>query len=126
MKKQKVIIVGNGIAGTTAALEFERHKDSFEITMISGESKYHYSRPALMYIFMGHMQYTDTVPYPKSFWKKQSINLVHDWVSKIDTSKKTVLCQKGETLDYDILVLATGSKPNKFGWPGQDLSLIHI
>ncbi len=52
-----VVIIGNGITGATAALELRKLDADCRITMISGESRYHYSRPALMYIFMGHMSY---------------------------------------------------------------------
>jgi len=121
MNKKKVIVIGNGVSGTTASIEFAKHSNLFEVTMISGESEYHYSRPALMYIFMGHMRFEDTMSYPASFWKKQDVKLVQDWVSNIDTGSKKVECQSGKSFDYDILILATGSKPNKFGWPGQDL-----
>ena len=55
MKQKKIVIIGNGIAGTTLALELHKIDPKLDITMISGESEYHYSRPALMYIFMGHM-----------------------------------------------------------------------
>jgi len=39
----------------------------------------------------------------------------------VDFEGKKLYCQSGKTITYDQLVLATGSKPNKFGWPGQDL-----
>ena len=121
MTKKKIIIIGNGIAGTTVALELAKRSRDLDITMISGESTYHYSRPALMYIFMGHMRYQDTMPYPKSFWNKQNITLKKAWVTEIDSTHKTITCDDHKTLQYDKLILATGSISNKFGWPGQDL-----
>ena len=57
-----VAIIGNGITGVTAALRLRAKRPDWRITIISGESKYHYSRPALMYVFMGHMRYQDTKP----------------------------------------------------------------
>lgn len=115
-----VVIVGNGISGITAARHIRKNSD-FEITVISAETDHFWSRTALMYIYMGHMKYEHTKPYEDWFWKKNKINLVHDYVEKIDTSNKTLqLAQKG-VQSYDVLILATGAKPNKFGWPGQDL-----
>jgi len=58
----KILIIGNGIAGITAA-RFIRKQSDHEIKVISGESEYFYSRPALMYIFMGHLKYAHTKPY---------------------------------------------------------------
>ena len=49
-----VVIVGNGIAGVSAALRLRARQPTWRITMVSGESAHHYSRPALMYLFMGH------------------------------------------------------------------------
>ncbi len=116
------VIIGNGVTGVTAALRLRRRKPDWHITMVSGESEHHYSRPALMYIFMGHMRYEDTKPFEDQLWKKMRINLVHDWVSGIDTSTKRIEFDgPTQPLRYDKLLLATGSEPNKFGWPGQDL-----
>ena len=116
-----VVIIGNGVTGVTAAIRLrERHPD-WRITIISGESSYHYSRPALMYIFMGHMSYKSTKPFEDHFWPKNRLDLLRDWVTGIDTERKRLRLHKSGTLDYDKLLIATGSKSNKFGWPGQDL-----
>ncbi|MBL6447012.1 FAD-dependent oxidoreductase [Fulvivirga sp. 29W222] len=115
-----VVIIGNGIAGITAARHIRKNSD-FNITVISAESEYFWSRTALMYIYMGHMKYEHTKPYEDWFWKKNRINLVHDYVKAIDTSSKKLLFDQNKPLSYDILILATGAQPNKFGWPGQDL-----
>ncbi len=117
----KVIIIGNGIAGITAA-RFIRKQSSHDITVISGESKYFYSRTALMYIYMGHMKYEHTKPYEDWFWEKNRINLIHGWVGKINTSQKKVNLTNGDILEYDKLVIATGSHSNMFDWLGNDLN----
>lgn len=116
----KIIIIGNGIAGSTAARYIRKNSDH-EITMISGETKHPFSRTALMYIYMGHMKFEHTKLYENWFWPKNRINIVKEWVKNIDTIQKTIALGNGNILDYDKLIIATGSKPNKFGWPGQDL-----
>ncbi len=115
-----IVIIGNGIAGITAARHI-RKNSSFEITIVSAETKHFFSRTALMYIYMGHMKYEHTKPYEDDFWEKNSINLVQDYVINVDTNEKKISLQSGEPINFDALILATGSKPNKFGWPGQDL-----
>ncbi len=117
---QNIVIVGNGIAGITAARHIRKNSD-FEITVISAESEHFWSRTALMYIYMGHMKYEHTKPYEDWFWEKNNINLVYDFVEKIDTSNKKLLLKSTDPIGYEKLILATGAKPNKFGWPGQDL-----
>ena len=115
-----LVIIGNGVAGITTARHV-RKRSKARITVISGESDYHFSRPALMYIYMGHMTFNHTKPYEDWFWHKNRIQLIRGWVTKIDTDHRRLHLDDGRIIGYDKLVIATGSKPNKFGWPGQDL-----
>lgn len=117
-----VVIIGNGISGVTAA-RFIRKLSNHQITIISSESAHFYSRTALMYIYMGHMRYEDTKPYEDWFWEKNKIKLVFDHVSQVDPASKTLTLQQS-TISYDKLIIACGSKSNKFGWPGQDLKAV--
>ncbi len=114
-----IVIIGNGISGVTTARHIRKNSDE-EIMIISSESKYFFSRTALMYIFMGHMTFEHTQPYEPHFWKKNRIQLSKEYIEKIDTENKSLYTKSGKTISYDKLVLATGSKPNKFGWKGQD------
>lgn len=115
-----LVIVGNGIAGITTARHVRKRSD-MRITVISAETDHFFSRTALMYIYMGHMTFDHTKPYPDHFWPKNDIELIRAWVERVDTEAKAVHLADGRTIAYDTLVLATGSKSNKFGWPGQDL-----
>jgi NAD(P)H-nitrite reductase large subunit len=117
---KRVIIIGNGISGITAARNI-RKRSNYSITVISGETDHFFSRTALMYIYMGHMKYENTKPYEDWFWKKNKIDLVRDFVEKVDTNSKRLQLKNSGQLQYDILIIASGSKSNKFGWPGQDL-----
>ena len=115
-----IAIIGNGISGITAARNIRKRSDS-AITVISGETDHFFSRTALMYIYMGHMKYQHTKPYEDWFWKKNKIELLRDFVEKVDANSKQLQLKSGGHLQYDILIIASGSKSNKFGWPGQDL-----
>lgn len=116
-----VAILGNGITGVSAALRLRAKQPTWRITLVSGESSHHYSRPALMYVFMGHMRYADTKPFEDSFWSEQRLDLVRGWVTRIDLEAKRLELHGQPPLAWDKLLIATGSKPNRFGWPGQDL-----
>ncbi len=120
MSNRHIVILGNGITGVTAARYIRKRCDD-RITVVSGESEHHFSRTALMYIFMGDLTYQDTKPYSDDFWPKNRIELKHGWVEQIDTGNQRLNFQGGDFLSYDELILATGARPNKFGWPGQDL-----
>ncbi len=117
---EHIVIIGNGISGVTAARHIRKLSDK-KITIVSAETDYFFSRTALMYVYMGHMKFEHTQPYEDWFWKKNRINLKKGYVKHIETKSKTLHFTEGDTLEYDTLVIATGSKPNKFGWPGQDL-----
>jgi len=117
---EHIVIIGNGISGVTAARHIRKNSDK-RITIISKENKYFFSRTALMYIYMGHMKFEHTQPYENWFWKKNKIDLKEAFVANVNTSQKIIDLSNGEHISYDKLIIATGSKPNKFGWPGQDL-----
>ena len=118
---EHIVIIGNGISGVTLARHIRKLSDK-KITIVSAETDYFFSRTALMYVYMGHMKFEHTQPYENWFWKKNRIGLKKGYVKQIKTSSKTLHFAEGDTLQYDKLVIATGSKPNKFGWPGQDLN----
>ena len=117
-----VVIIGNGITGITAAITIRKLSREHQITVISSESEHFYSRTALMYLFMGHMQYHHLKPYGDWFWQENNIRLVQAQVLGIDFDSRQVLLQNQENLGYHKLLLATGSLPNKTGVPGEDLS----
>lgn len=117
---EHIVIIGNGISGVTLARHVRKLSDK-KITIVSAETDYFFSRTALMYVYMGHMKFEHTQPYENWFWEKNRIDLKKGYVEKIDTNAKRLHFSSGELLVYDKLVIATGSKPNKFGWPGQDL-----
>ncbi len=115
-----IVIIGNGISGITCARHIRKRSDH-RITVISTETDHFGSRTALMYIYMGHMKYEHTKPYEDRFWEKNRIDLVRGFVEKVDTSGKQLTLKNSQKITYDKLVIATGSKSDKLGWPGQDL-----
>ena len=115
-----IVILGNGISGVTAARHIRKLSDH-QITIISAETDHFFSRTALMYVYMGHMRFEDIKPYEDWFWEKNRINLVNTYIQEVDFNEKSLTTSEGNQIAYDKLVLAVGSAPNKFGWPGQDL-----
>ena len=90
---QPLVIIGNGISGVTLALEVRKQSD-LEIVVISSESPHFYSRPALMYIFMGHLGFDQTKPYEDWFWQKNRIQLVYDHVDAVDIANQSLLMNR--------------------------------
>jgi len=117
-----IVIIGNGITGITCARNIRKLDSNASITVISGETEHFFSRTALMYIYMGHMKFEHTKPYEDWFWTKNRISLIKAYVKTINTQDKILQLDSGKSIIYDKLIIATGSIPNKFGWPGENLS----
>ncbi|UOQ70569.1 NAD(P)/FAD-dependent oxidoreductase [Hymenobacter cellulosilyticus] len=118
----RLLIIGNGITGVTAALTVRRLQPDAQITLVSEESAHHYSRTALMYVYLGHMRYQDIKPYEDWFWAENRLELVEATATRLDTTSQLVTLSNGQQLGYDKLLLATGSVSRLADWPGQNLA----
>lgn len=112
-----IVVVGNGVAGVSAALGIRQHSKS-RIVIISDESEYFFSRTGLMYVYMGHLQAEDLRPYAHDFWKQRNIELLHDKAERIDTGARRLYLHSGNAMSYDTVVIATGSRSYIPMWPG--------
>jgi 3-phenylpropionate/trans-cinnamate dioxygenase ferredoxin reductase subunit len=122
MENIDYLIVGGGVAGTTAA-EFIRNGDAQgSITIIMEEPETLYSRVMLPHYLR------DLVPFERLYLRKpesyaeKGINLVKGQrASKVDTQNRRVYLTDGQELHYKKLLIATGGKVNKLDIPGKDL-----
>jgi NADPH-dependent 2,4-dienoyl-CoA reductase/sulfur reductase-like enzyme len=109
-----IVIIGNGISGVSVAKSLREYSDA-EITIVSSESISFFSRPALMYVFMGKMRFKDILPLPSDYWVKNKIKQVYGAAKEIDTENQKIILDNGSVLSYDKLVLALGSQPKSLG-----------
>jgi len=117
-----LVIIGNGITGVSCARAVRRLRPEARITLVSAESAHHYSRTALMYVYMGHLRLQDIKPYEDWFWDEHRLGLVQATATALHPAERLVALDNGTTLAYDHLLLATGSESKRYGWPGQDLA----
>lgn len=120
---ERVVIVGNGIAGATAARIARKRGFRGEVVMISDEAPVPYSRPALMYVFMGHLRAAETKLYEDGFWPTNGIVLRQGRVRGLDAPARTITLEDGARVAYDRLLLATGSTPRALEVPGEHLAV---
>jgi NADPH-dependent 2,4-dienoyl-CoA reductase/sulfur reductase-like enzyme len=113
-------IVGNGVAGITAALDVRKRDPRAGITVISGETDYFFSRTALMYSFMDRLSRRDLEPYERGVFDAQRIQRVRGWVTGLDAQAHTLKLDNGQSVAWDRLLLATGSHPRRPDWQGLD------
>jgi NADPH-dependent 2,4-dienoyl-CoA reductase/sulfur reductase-like enzyme len=116
-----LVIVGNGIAGSTAARHVRKACLSCRITMVSDEAPHPFARTALMYVYMGHLTREHTKLYEDRFWRENRIDLVHDRAERLDGAGRTLALRSGGTLAFDGLLIATGSVPALPDVPGAAL-----
>jgi nitrite reductase (NADH) large subunit len=118
----RYVIVGNGVAGTTAAEEIRKIDETGSITIVSDEDVPFYYRIRLPEILADEVPEQKIIAKNVEWFKEHSIDLyLQTTVSEIDANSKTLLTQKGEKIDYDKLLLANGSHSFIPPIPGSDL-----
>ncbi len=113
-----IVVVGNGVAGITCALQARKRDADARITVIGQETPYFFSRTALMYALMDRMPRVRLEPYERRMWAAQRIELVHDRVVDVDAERRVVTLADGPALGWDRLVLALGAAPRAARWTG--------
>ncbi|MDS3909089.1 NAD(P)/FAD-dependent oxidoreductase [Staphylococcus hominis] len=123
MAKQKLVMIGNGMAGLRTIEEIlERSDSQFDITIIGKEPYPNYNRIMLSNILQKKMTVEETIMNTYDWYKEHHIELiVDDPVEKVDRQSKTVTTSKGITVTYDICIFATGSKAFVLPIPGSEL-----
>jgi NADPH-dependent 2,4-dienoyl-CoA reductase/sulfur reductase-like enzyme/nitrite reductase/ring-hydroxylating ferredoxin subunit len=121
-----VVIIGGGAAGFSGAEMLRRKGYSGHITMVSADKTPPYDRPNLSKDYLSGDAPDEWMPLrPRSFYKQHKIELMlNTRVASIDAKKRTVTLEKGETLEYGALLLATGAKPVMLALPGATKSQV--
>jgi len=123
------VVVGNGVAGASAALAIRARDAGASVTLVSDEGDYFFSRTALMYAFMDRLPRRAMEPYERHTWREKGIGLVRGRVTDLDAGAHTLTLDDGRALPYDRLLIATGSRARRLAAPGitDDLAgLVHF
>lgn len=116
------LILGNGVAGITAAQEIRRHDAEAEITIVSDERLYGYSRVLLPLYIAGKRRKRELVFAPREFYAGERIRLLRGAAAEaVEPGERRVRLADGRRLPYDRLLLATGSVSRSLHVPGADL-----
>ena len=94
----RIVIIGNGVAGITCAMDARQRDADASITIISGETEYFFSRTALMYSFMDSMRRRDLEPYERHVYDRKNLRLVRDWVVDLDAEQRMVTLEDCEAV----------------------------
>jgi NADPH-dependent 2,4-dienoyl-CoA reductase/sulfur reductase-like enzyme len=117
-----IVIVGNGIAGLTAAVEARSLAPQKRIVIITKQSHPTIHTPALKQFATGKLTQEQLLAYPAGTERTQQIEVINNCVEEIRSREKYLRLSDGRDFGYGSLLLATGSKPNGLpaGMPGRD------
>lgn len=107
---KSVVVIGNGIAGVTAADYVRRHHPDCEIHLIGRERHHLYNRMAITRLIYGRSAMTGLYLQSEAWYDERRITCwLNTHVTHINRGHRQVMLATGETLNYDRLILASGS-----------------
>ena len=126
--KQKLVLIGNGMAGVRALEELFKHNtsddkgsDRYDITVIGAEPHPNYNRIMLSPVLSGEKTINEIILNSLEWYQENNITLVTgDAVKEILRVRKSVITESGKEFPYDRLLIATGSNPFIIPLPGAD------
>lgn len=122
MEKQKLVLIGNGMAGVRCIEEILREApELFEITIFGSEPHLNYNRIQLSAVLQGSTTFDAITINDQNWYNEHNIELyTGETVIKIDSKNQVLLTDKSRVLPYDRLIIATGSVPFMLPVPGAD------
>lgn len=123
MKKMKLVMVGNGMAGVRTLEELIKiAPDLYDITVFGAEPHPNYNRILLSPVLAGEQTIDEIILNPLSWYAEHGIRLhLGKKVVEVDRRKRIVRAADGTEEEYDRLLIATGSNPFILPVPGKEL-----
>jgi sulfide:quinone oxidoreductase len=116
---KKLLVLGAGTAGTTLVNKMRRRLgDDWQITIVD-QDEVHLYQPGVLFIPFGMYQKSD-VTAPRREFLPRGVDVVIGEISGVDPDRQTVLLADGRLLEYDQLVIATGTHPRPDQTPGME------
>src|SRR5579864_6674828 len=116
------VIVGNGIAGVTAAEILRAEDPSCSITIVADDPYPAYYRPALKDYLGGRLPEEKLWARPSTYYRERRIRFVPGRVVGIDTEQHCAHLHNGKRIAYDRMLLANGARPRTLSCAGLDLA----
>ena len=123
MKKLKLVMIGNGMAGVRTIEELLKlAPDLYDITIFGAEPHPNYNRILLSPVLAGEQTIDEIILNPIEWYQEHGITLhLGKKVVDVDRRRRVVTAEDGTTASYDRLLIATGSNPFIPPVPGKDL-----
>jgi nitrite reductase (NADH) large subunit len=124
MSEVKYLIIGNGMAGITAAQEIRHADPAGRILALSDEGEPYYYRASLSEWVSGETSDEMLPGRTPEFYDQMRILRMSARVTRVDPEAKQVHLTDGDKFDYDRLLIATGAQANVYPVEGLDESLV--
>ncbi|GIP48439.1 nitrite reductase [NAD(P)H] [Paenibacillus sp. J53TS2] len=119
--REKLVVIGNGMAGISAVEQILKLTTKFDITVFGSEPHPNYNRIMLSYVLEGSKTMDDIVLNDLNWYKEHGITLhMGTTVERIDAEAKEVVADNGQRVPYDKVLIATGSTSFILPIPGSD------
>ena len=115
--KKPIVIVGSGFGGINAALNLRNNNDDFSILVIDSKTNFEF-KPLLYEVFSNEIKSWEVNPSLDSIYTNSGITFIRNHVKFIDFDKNLLILQDDLKVEFEYLVLATGSSPNDFSIKG--------
>jgi NADPH-dependent 2,4-dienoyl-CoA reductase/sulfur reductase-like enzyme len=116
------VVVGNGIAGITAAETLRAEDALADIAVIADNPLPMYNRPLLKDFLAGRVSEEKLWMRPRSFYQNHQIRFFMERVVDIEVDQHTIHLQSGQQVGYHRLLLATGARARRLSRPGANLA----
>jgi NAD(P)H-nitrite reductase large subunit len=110
MNPAKLVIIGMGVASIAAVEAIRGFDSSSEIILISKDPHGYYSLPGLAYFLANEISETSLMPFSEADFQRLNVRRIMGQVTRLDPTTHQVILALGESLNYDCLLLATGSQ----------------
>lgn len=112
MTKTKYLIIGNGIAALSAVKEIRKNDKDNKITMVSSEGSLTYYRVKLTSLISKDFTEEEVLVNKESWYEENNVEVIlNKIVEELDCKNNTIKLDDGSRLEYEKLLIATGSRP---------------
>ena len=115
--KKPIVIVGSGFGGINAALHLRKNNPDFSILVIDSKTQFEF-KPLLYEVFSDEIKSWEVNPSFDSIYANSGITFIQNQVNFIDFDKNLLILKDELTVEFEYLVLSTGSAPNDFSIKG--------
>jgi NAD(P)H-nitrite reductase large subunit len=119
---RRFVIVGNGVAGTTAAEHIRKTLPDADVTLFGSEPYPLYNRVALPIFLKGKVQERNVMMRTREIHEQRGVKLVLDTcITEVHLDNHCVITNDGSEHPFDRLLIATGGTPKRLEVPGASL-----